>query len=354
MTVVPTKGAVLKWARLFRGLSEEDAAEKLGITVTDLLAYERDEKPKQPSVTTFEEFASKYRLPQATLFLPSPPETPGKPKDFRSVGGERANDFSFDFNVACSNVRGLLFQMERLATEDEDFVPPDLPIVNFNEDPSAAGERERKRLNIPVDDQFSWDQGEAFRRWRVHLEKQGVLVFQQKFPLKDGRGFSLYDSKSTPTIVVNKDEPTDTAKAFTVWHEYCHLLLRQPGVSDLGNHPVESFCNKFAAAFLMPSEALRRLLPTWPNKPVNWNDSDISRWARKLKVSRRALALRLVHLGLAPDDFAGKYAWTTAAKRPNTGRGPDPTVVRLSELGSKYAGRLLTAYDSRVIDGVLA
>jgi Zn-dependent peptidase ImmA (M78 family) len=289
MTFVPVKGSVLEWARKFRGLTEADAAERLGIAVADLDDFEKERK--QPSVTQFEDFAAKYRLPQATLFLENPPIVPNQPTDFRSVDGRKTRVHSFDFNVALSDVRNLLFQIEKITVEDADFVPMALPQLTLAADPSAEGERERRRLRIGIEEQFGWEARKAFGNWRTHLERQGVLVFQSKFPLNDGRGFTLYESANAPTIIVNKEETTDAAKSFTVLHEYAHLLLRRPGVSDQKfSDPTEAFCNRFAAAFLIPSEALRALLPIWPNSPVEWNDASILRWSRKLKVSQRALA----------------------------------------------------------------
>jgi len=40
MTEIPTSGIVLAWARNFRGLSETEASERLGISVEDLAAFE--------------------------------------------------------------------------------------------------------------------------------------------------------------------------------------------------------------------------------------------------------------------------------------------------------------------------
>lgn len=349
MTFVPTKGVVLEWARTFRGLSETEAATKLGISVTDLMDFERDKK--HPSFTMFESMASKYRLPQATLFLSAPPDAPKGLVDFRSVDGNAAGKHSFDFEVALSNVRTLVFLAERVAKDDEDFVVPKLPTLELSDDPESAGERERRRLNISVSDQFEWKPGETFGRWRSHLERQGVLVFQQKFPIVDGRGFSTYDSPVAPVIVLNKEETTEGAKAFTIWHEYAHLLLRAPGISDLGGSAVEAFCNRFAASFLIPTEALRELLPNWPNEPMEWPDASIDTWARKLKVSRRALAIRLEQMGFAPTGFGQRFNWGAGRKKSQSGGG-NYVATRLSELGSCYVRRLLNAYDRDAIDHV--
>jgi Zn-dependent peptidase ImmA (M78 family) len=350
MTDLPVKGAVLEWARNFRGLSEAQAADKLGISVADLRAYEADTLPV--TLGAFENFAAKYRLPQATLFAATRPTEPPPPQDFRTIEGRKAQQ-SFDFRVALSNVRTWLSQYQRLADEDDEFEMPVLPLISLNEKPEIAGERERRRLGISAEDQISWPRHEAFRRWRASLEVRGIVIFQQKFPMTDCKGFTLYENESAPTIIVNKTEELDVAKIFTLAHEYCHLLLRRPGISNENfTNPVESFCNKFAAAFLIPSDALRLVLPYWPNQPVTWKSKDIDEWANKLNVSRIALALRLEQLGLAPDGFHVRFkARKKAQKRvPRGDVRPDPSVVQLSDVGGAYTKKIIGAMDRRLID----
>jgi transcriptional regulator with XRE-family HTH domain len=123
MTTIPVKGSVLKWPRKYRGLDVRGAARELGISEDDLLAYE-DER-RVPTLTVFENFAAKYRLPQATLFLAAAPETPPDPQDFRTLEGLSPHK-TFDFRVALSNVRTLLFYAERTALEDEELLGADL------------------------------------------------------------------------------------------------------------------------------------------------------------------------------------------------------------------------------------
>jgi Zn-dependent peptidase ImmA (M78 family) len=329
---------------------EVQAAQRLGISVADLDDYEKERR--RPSVTLFEAFAAKYRLPQATLFLMERPVVPPDPNDFRTIGGAKKRTRSFEFGVALSDIRTWLFQLEKLAIDDEDFAPPYLPQIAMSDDPSVAGERERRRVGVTVKEQLAWSRMEAFGRWRAHLEKGGVLVFQQKFPMQDGRGFSLYESENTPSIIVNKEEPFDVAKTFTIWHEYCHLLLRHPGVSDHNfTNPTEAFCNRFAAAFLIPIEAFRELLPRWSNEPIDWSSSDVARCAARLKVSQRAFAIRLEQMDLAPRGFSDRFAGSGSSKKKQSGKG-NYVATRLSEIGGAYTEKLLAVLDRRAIDDV--
>jgi Zn-dependent peptidase ImmA (M78 family)/transcriptional regulator with XRE-family HTH domain len=351
MTALPVKGAVLQWARKFRGFSEREAAERLGISVSELRAYELDDLAV--TLGAFENFAAKYRLPQATLFSLTPPDEPPKPQDFRTIEGRKAQQ-SFEFGVALTNVRTWLSQYKRLAVEDDEFEAPTLPLIFIDEKPEVAGERERKRLGISPEAQLGWPRHEAFRRWRASLEVRGIIVFQQKFPMADCKGFTLYETEGAPTIIINKTEELDVAKIFTLAHEYCHLLLRQPGISNENfDNPVEAFCNKFAAAFLIPTDVLRLVLPYWPNQPVTWKREHIDGWAARLNVSRIALALRLEQLELAPDGFHLKFKTRrtkTKTPPPRGAGGPDPTITQLSDIGGAYTKKIMGAMDRRLID----
>lgn len=353
MAFVPVSPAVLQWARKFRGLDEAVASEKLGISLADLQAYEAGKK--QPTVGVFEKFASRYRLPQATLFRERPPADPPAPVDFRTLGGAR-NAESFEYRVALSEVRGFLHELRRIGQDDDEFIAPKLPEYNEREDPQALGMKERERLGVGINQQIGWKAGEAFGRWRATIEKQGVSVFIKRYPWTDSRGFSLYDDPLTPAIVINKNEEVEVARTFSLLHEYAHLLIRRPGVSDHNpKNPVEAFCNRFAGAFLMPDAALRKLLPFWPNEPHEWAFSEIAAWAKQLKVSQVALALRLEQAGLAPPGFMGLFNRTNLPiPRARINAQVDPTKVRVFELGANYQGAVIDALARNAISDVTA
>jgi transcriptional regulator with XRE-family HTH domain len=143
MTNLPVKGDVLQWARTFRGLNEQQAADLLGMTVAELRQYEAEKVPI--TIGVFENFAAKYRLPQATLFRLTRPREPAPPKDFRTIEGRKHRRDGFEFNIALSNVRTLLHHYDRIISDDDEFAAPDLPALALNEPPEIAGERERRR-----------------------------------------------------------------------------------------------------------------------------------------------------------------------------------------------------------------
>jgi Zn-dependent peptidase ImmA (M78 family)/DNA-binding XRE family transcriptional regulator len=350
VTGVPVSPEVLQWARDYRRLSEQDAATKLGVTVEYLRALENGDET--PNLTMFEKIAAQYQLPQSTLFRQTRPKNPPEPTDYRTLGGERPNK-TFELSVAVGRARALLTQLQRVADDDAEYRPPALPHLRITGQASELGELERERLGVDFADQKKWrSAAEAFRQWRRLIERQGVNVFMEKFPLADCRGFTLDDAGRPPCIVVNRDEEFDVARIYTLVHEYCHLLIRKPGISDENPaNPVEAFCNRFAAGFLMPKKALRQLLPYWPNEPVDWAGSEVAEWAKQLKVSRRALAIRLEALGVAPQGFNKQFVYMPpVAKNKREGDIKIPgDVTRLNEVGSNYARVVISAFDRKVI-----
>lgn len=350
MTDIPVSGGVLTWAREYRGLSLAEAADRLGMSVADL--EELETEVRKPSLTKFEKIAATYKLPLATLFRRTPPSVPKELPDFRTLE-DATRVKSLEFQVALDTVRGLQKVLGVLRSEDANFFAPPLREYAFGGDPSRLGEDERALIGVSVDRQLSWSAGEGFRHWRAIIERAGISVYLQKFELKDCRGCCIWDEGQLPAIIINKAEVSENARAFTLIHEYAHLLIRRPGISDLNSHnPVEAFCNRFAAAFLMPVIALRRLLPVWPNGPHDWDNDTIWQVAKELNVSGQALALRLEELGRATAGFNRNFLFRPVRKRDPTGGGYVRT--QLSEIGGRYTGSVMSALDRDIIDSVQA
>lgn len=113
---------------------------------------------------------------------------------------------------------------------------------------------ERRRLNLghaPV-----WDVPEI-------LEPQGVRCAEVSMP-EDVSGLFLAGGEIGLCIIVNSEHHV-RRRAFSYAHEYCHLLLdrsRRGNVSREGNRDelIEVRANSFAAAFLLPENAVRDFL----------------------------------------------------------------------------------------------
>jgi Zn-dependent peptidase ImmA (M78 family)/transcriptional regulator with XRE-family HTH domain len=343
VTVMPVNPDLLVWAREHRGLSLIDAAKLTGIEGPEL---DRIERGAPVNLTNFRKISTKYRIPGATLLRRTRPNVPPMPRDFRTFEGRRPV-IGFETRLAIDYARTI--EQNILELVESGFGPdtPVLPRISLTEEPAEAGERERERMGVTVASQLGWRVSDAFSIWRALIERKGCYVLFQNFDVEQCRGFTLYDNLNTPIIMISKKEELDPARTFTLIHEYAHLLLREPGISDQNrNNPVEAYCNKFSAAFLIPRSALRAVLPQWPNSPVDWALGDIRDLAAKLKVSHQTLALRLEELGLAPDGFFGRIRASQRHKGNRATNGGNYNNTQLFEMGNRFLQAVFSALDS--------
>lgn len=269
------------------------------------------------------------------------------PMDFRTVEGREAT-LGFDVRLAISHAYTI--EQNILELVDADAAPPTpvLPHIGLRENASEAGERERRRLGIGGVTQLAWPSDEAFRNWRTIIEGTGVYVLLKKWDRSDCLGFTIYRDRNAPIIVINKADEYEPVRTFTLIHEYAHLLLRQPGISDQNDaNPVEAYCNRFAGGFLMPRAVLAEILPYWPERPVEWTLDQIREWARRLKVSQQALALRLEQLGVAPQGYYERLV-EMQRLRPRT-PGGNYNNTQVNELGDRFTSTVLSAENQRLI-----
>ncbi len=212
---------------------------------------------------------------------------------------------------------------------------------------------ERRLVGISLDMQMSWPTpAQAFRYWRHQVERAGVFVqILNLGPESLCRGFTIYDERGIATAVINGEDAEGPARTFTLFHEYGHLLIRQPGVSDQNrNNSTERWCNEFAAYFLMPPERFKREAVVL-DPGSHWNDATIRKLAELFNVSMSAVALHLEDVGLAKP---GLYQRKTEEWR-NRKKGkpfaqmsyPERQVQRL---GVRHVGVVLDAVDKRDIN----
>jgi Zn-dependent peptidase ImmA (M78 family) len=156
------------------------------------------------------------------------------------------------------------------------------------------------------------------------LERQGVFVFQFTLPLNEARGFSLLRDH-TAVVVVNQSDAI-SARIFTLFHEYAHVLLAEPGicvpeestVRNMGD--AETFCNRFAAALLIPRHECKE----WERElPSNRIVDSIERLTQRYQVSRYVVLGRMRAIGMVS---ARQYEvitqdWETKARKRPKKRG---------------------------------
>lgn len=349
---VPVNPDVLKWARTLRGLSPEDAADLLDIPLDELSAYESG--AKLPLVGFLRLMSARYRINFTSLLMPDPLPVPSRPVDHRARHGQRP--LSIDTLIAIEEVEQALESFAEIAAEAPRIVPKaSIVQTSLEDDPEIVAARERKKFGIGIETQQSFrDMGQARRQWREQVENRGIFTYMIPMPTNELSGFSLLRD-GIAAICVNDREPTEGAKIFTLFHEYCHLLLRRTGISDQNNfNKVERFCNRFAASFLVPKADLLLAVGTTIATPHEFSDRDVRRIASRFRVSNAAIALRLQETGLAPRGFYGRRMapWDVAPEskpmRPDS--TPSSVTLRIKRIGKLHTRTVIRAAARSVID----
>lgn len=230
---------------------------------------------------------------------------------------------------------------------------------SIDEDVDAAAARVRGLINFPIEVQTglrSQQQRDGFpATFRNKLEELGVLVLKQSgLNHLRTRGICLY-SETFPVIVFSSESPGGTA--FTLAHEFAHILLRQSALSSyprFGNGSalkrIEGWCNRFSASFLMPADSISGFMAGFPKGSESVDDERLAAVANRYAVSSHAALIRLVNLGYVEPS----YYWRVKrpefvaleAKYQGFGRPKYYGSRYRSSKGDLYTGLVLEAWSS--------
>jgi Zn-dependent peptidase ImmA (M78 family)/DNA-binding XRE family transcriptional regulator len=351
--------AMLVWARETATLTQDEVAKALGVVVGRIQEWEKGED--SPTVNQLRRLAERCKRPLSVFYLPEPPQDFQSLRDFRRLPSARDRRFSpqLAYEVRAAHERRLV-ALEVLSDLGE--APAELGVTAATKDNAelVAG-RLRERLGLTVAQQVRLN--DHFRSWRDAIEAAGVLVFvlsgaHHQVELEEMRGFAIAE-EPLPVIVVNGKDRTP-GKVFTLLHELAHVALSQSAIEndveagDALPEPdliVERFCNRVAAAVLMPREAVlaEAIVVAKQQRQGPWNNEEILALARRYGVSREALLLRLVELGRADLAFyqamRREYARQREKKEEPETSGFAPYRYQvLGHLGRGFARLVLQGY----------
>jgi transcriptional regulator with XRE-family HTH domain len=255
-------GERLKQARLSCGLSQEAAAEAIGVPRTAIVHIESGNR----SISTLElsELASLYKRPVASFFG----EGASEEEDVLVALKRISADFKDDPQVGREISRYVEIcregaHLERVLGLPGRSGPPNYSLrdpqmtMEAVEQGQAVAEQERYRLALgqnPVPDVADL------------ISSQGVWASGADLP-REMSGLFLRHSSIGMVILVNFHHAR-ARKRFSYAHEYAHALLdrsRDITVSTTRNRSdlVEVRANAFAAAFLLPEVARKKLCTTF-------------------------------------------------------------------------------------------
>jgi len=345
--LVPVTPDVLDWAIRESGFSRAEVARGAGVDEAQLERWLREEE--QPTLTAMRKVASKLHRQLAVFLLPTPPKSQGVGVRFRHpIGSKHERALTPDERRFLRRARRLQEAEAWLVSQLEWGYAP-LERVSIDDSAEDVAARWRSRMRITIRAQKSWKTPSiGFESWRSELERAGVTVVQFAMGPKGCRGFSIWDERA-PLVAVNTAWP-DEARIFTLFHEIGHLLTRTdsacataPMVPQAGD-PTERWCEAFAAAVLIPSAALAQV-----GKVETL--SLLSRVAREMKVSLRAMALRLISLRKASWPLYQSIPPAADAKRRGGagGTGRSRAEMRIDEFGRRATELFVAAVQRDVI-----
>lgn len=337
MTLVraPVNPEVLRWAREEAGLDLDDASKKLRVHQERLSGWE--EGTLKPTVGQLRKLADVYWRTPAFFFrrdLPEP-DLPTVP-DYRAPSKQKPMSFELRRQLReCAQRREWLMELEDPSEPRQLLTVP-------TQNPQKAATYIRQLLGVSIHDQKgSQDSHEMLNLWIDSIEHQDILVFQSsRFPIEEARGVSL-SYQRLPFILLNgKDAPA--GRIFTLFHELFHLAKGDGGLCDDSAGSEERLCDRFAAELLMPPErVVTRVSELGIHDAIQW-------MVQKLKVSKLAATIRLHELGFvtqADVNEARREMEAAMRNKPQSKGGPPYAIIRLRDIGNRYATAVLDAYE---------
>lgn len=361
---------VLKWCREQTGYSISEVVKKINISdtkatskkeaVSAVQKLEKWENGKDvPSYTVLQKLASFYKRPLLTFFMPNPPVVQNKLVDFRTLDSLPHGKDSPEF----AKLKRQIFYLQESLSEFQknDGVEP-LDFINsvsVNTNIFQFVQNIRQRLSFSYDEQRAYKKDEElFSVLREKIEDLGVYVVIrgsfEKIPIDEFRGIAITDEYA-PLILINGRDMS-SARTFSMLHELAHLFLGDSSVYNSRNNrdPKETFCNKFAAEFMMPTEEVNRI---FPNRIEETSASVImdtlSLEAKKHNVSMMTLLYRLSDVGKISSAMVRQIENTIKSrvkeKRETQEGGPDRNKIDKLYLGDKVISTVLNARDAGTI-----
>ena len=291
-------GQRLAEARKSRGITQEVAAEHLGVSRPTLIATEKGERVAKPAeIVTL---AALYGQHVSGFVRTSEPVT----------------DFQPHFRAAIEKVKPAEAEQLRLAIEQfkvfvENYLdlerrmkapmrfnaPPPVELnsrVNVAELAEDVANRERQRLGLG---------DQPIPNLRNLLESDvGVRIVFNRLP-RMFAGMYIFVENLGGCILINSVHPADKQRA-SIAHEYAHLIVDRytAGIDYIniqGRKPAnERFAESFAMSLLMPSASVRIQFNETVNRTGNFQVADLVKLKHHYAVSMEAMALRLENLGL--------------------------------------------------------
>lgn len=353
--VVDIELSVLKWLIDSSGWSDEEIAKRLGTSTQNIQKIIAGEK--KPTFRQLQELSTIFKRPIAVFLLSKPkPEKP-KPKDYRLIP-EKVDKFDKKTLLVLRKTRRLQELSKELSRNIKYETKTRLEKAKTSDNPEKIAEKYREIIELTLDKQKKFKTAyELFHYLRDVLEDMNIYVFQFSIPVEDARGFVLVDD--SPNVIVVNTKDSIEARLFSLMHEFGHILLGEsvidlPDVASSSKDKIESWCNAFSAAFLLPKPIARDIFIE--NKPALTQRKTLNYLSRKYKVSKAMLLLSMTKLNFITKkdfgDILNQFKPDLKKEKEKTakgGGGVPSDRKALAEMGNKFISLVANNYDREFI-----
>lgn len=278
-------GERIRAVRLLIGSSQADLAASLG--VTQALISQIESGRRVATATFLDQVAGATGYPRA-YFEAVPADLPPLTLRFR----RRASSLSAEAHRAEQLVAETYRVVWQLVRDRGGYIPPNLPLA-IGED---IGAESIESLAVQARETLGLNVSGPVHHVTRSLERGGIVVAPLAFVDTDDEpetvghfGASCWPGVPDPAVIGYFEGSTGDRQRFTLAHELGHLVLhtRRRFVRD-----PEDEANRFAGAFLVPSERAREFIT------ADVTLRDFARLKATWGVSIQALIMRCSHLGL--------------------------------------------------------
>ncbi|MGW4593701.1 ImmA/IrrE family metallo-endopeptidase [Amycolatopsis thermoflava] len=336
-------------------MSEAVLAGEVGVDLDQI--HEWAAGAEQPSLTEFRALAKALKRSPSFFFKATPPEQTTAAATLRVPYGEKGERKLSASELA--HVRSAARRQKiaewALAESDHEGRPA-LPKPSGSPAATAAQIQGLMRWNTRRDQIDASSKSAVTRNLRNAIEGLGILTFQIAMGENACRGFSLYH-RHVPLIAYNSSGQIAAARTFTLLHELAHILFAEEAICGYADSEHERWCDRFAAAFLIPKAPLEEYLSRYLKKAkVDSDDLDTVRLiSNRFKASFQCVALRLVDEGFATWSLYEHVRASSAHLEVERAFSRDPSDtprVRVREYGRYYPRLVLEAYNRNDISTV--
>lgn len=366
-SILPINPDILIWARERCGFDVQLVSQKIQIKPERLVEWEAGKS--SPTPRQGRRLAKLYERPFLEFFSSTRPH-------LREV--TLAPDFRVYLEGPSDSEKRSLRRIQQWAEEHRlnalDLIEEvgDTPTLlsddlhfSTDHDVEYAASVSRQKIGFSINDQLTLsasERGQLPSILRRHIEQRGVLVLKEnRLTQLRTRGICLF-ANPLPIIVFGSEAPS--AQAFTIIHEFGHVLLGLSAISgspqfgsndQTGSRAVESWCNRFSASFLIPSKALKDKETKPPRPTESYDLGRLAELAKEFSISKHVMLIRLVNLGYVRPSFywdkmRGVFLEEEREYR-SFGRPPYYGKRYVNSKGEFYTGLVLEAWSSGAITG---